>query len=75
MNSRRYRTANQRAPAGSEEDIFKFNPWRAPGRAPVADACGMAGGSPVTESARACSYFYARRYRKPLNLGCQRFRW
>jgi hypothetical protein len=25
-------------------DIFKFNPWRAPGKAPVFDPCGMAGG-------------------------------
>lgn len=24
-------------------DIFKFNPWRAPGRAPVFDPCGKAG--------------------------------
>ena len=40
-----YRTANQAAVAGSEEDIFKFNPWRAPGQAPVFDPCGMAGGS------------------------------
>ena len=47
LNDPEYRTANQRAPAGSEEDIFKFNPWRAPGRAPVVDPCGMAGGSPV----------------------------
>jgi lytic starch monooxygenase len=28
-------------------DIYKFNPWRAPGHAPVLDACGMAGGTPV----------------------------
>ena len=28
-------------------DFTKYNPWRAPGRAPVFDACGMAGGSTV----------------------------
>lgn len=30
---------------GSEDDFWKFNPWRAPGQAPVYDPCGMAGGS------------------------------
>ncbi len=47
LNDPKYRTANQRAKAGSLEDIWKYNPWRAPGMAPVEDACGMAGGSPV----------------------------
>ena len=28
----------------SEEDSYRYNPWRAPGRAPVVDACGQAGG-------------------------------
>ena len=27
-------------------DIYKHNPWRAPGSAPVLDACGLAGGTP-----------------------------
>jgi hypothetical protein len=26
------------------QDIYKHNPWRAPGSAPVLDACGAAGG-------------------------------
>ena len=39
-------TANHNATPGSYEDIWRFNPWRAPGHAPVWDACGMAGGSP-----------------------------
>ena len=29
---------------GSEKDIYKYNPWSYPGKAPVLDACGMAGG-------------------------------
>ena len=37
-------TANQNAAPGSYEDIWRFNPWRAPGHAPIFDACGMAGG-------------------------------
>lgn len=34
---------------GSEEDSYRFNPWRAPGHAPVVDACGMAGGKLKTQ--------------------------
>lgn len=41
----KYRTLNQHSVPGSLQDIFKFNPWRAPGAAPVFDPCGMAGGS------------------------------
>jgi hypothetical protein len=37
---------NRNATAGSPEDIYKHNPWRAPGTAPVANACGLAGGTP-----------------------------
>lgn len=29
--------------------MFKYNPWRAPGMAPVSDPCGMAGGVEVEE--------------------------
>ena len=29
---------------GSELDSYRFNPWRAPGSAPVVDPCGQAGG-------------------------------
>ena len=34
------------ATCGSAEDHYYYSPWRAPGSAPVFDACGMAGGSP-----------------------------
>merc|ERR1712070_1027937 len=30
-------------------DIYRHNPWRAPGTAPVGDACGFAGGTPWPE--------------------------
>ena len=30
----------------SAYDIYRHNPWRAPGAAPVADPCGLAGGTP-----------------------------
>eukprot|EP01046_Picozoa_sp_COSAG06_P011986 COSAG06_NODE_691_length_13050_cov_5.757625_3_plen_79_part_00 len=33
----KYRTANRHAPSGSPEDVWKFQPWRSPGQAPVSD--------------------------------------
>ena len=38
------RTANTQAACGSPDDFYYFSPWRAPGSAPVIDACGSAGG-------------------------------
>lgn len=35
---------NLAAVEGSVNDSYRFNPWRAPGYAPVVDACGQAGG-------------------------------
>mmetsp|Transcript_33210 Transcript_33210/g.86951 ORF Transcript_33210/g.86951 Transcript_33210/m.86951 type:complete len:374 (+) Transcript_33210:25-1146(+) len=52
---KQYWTANQNALVGSVADVFKHNPWRAPGLAPVSDPCGMAGGVPV-ESFNAAAY-------------------
>lgn len=40
-----YWSVNRDAEPGSPNDIYKHNPWRAPGSAPVMDACGLAGGS------------------------------
>ena len=37
---------NRDVPRDSPLDIYRHNPWRAPGHAPVADACGLAGGTP-----------------------------
>jgi len=45
INDPRLRTFNRQAIAGSDDDWSKFNPWRAPGSAPVFDACGRAGGA------------------------------
>ena len=38
------RTVNSQAVCGSAEDVYYWAPWRAPGSAPVIDACGSAGG-------------------------------
>ena len=35
---------NIAAPCNTDKDIYKHNPWRAPGTAPVFDPCGKAGG-------------------------------
>eukprot|EP00039_Didymoeca_costata_P018793 m.334995 g.334995 ORF g.334995 m.334995 type:complete len:409 (-) comp17490_c0_seq1:105-1331(-) len=37
-------TMNINAVEGSVNDSYRFNPWRAPGSAPIVDACGQAGG-------------------------------
>lgn len=37
-------TMNLGAEDGSEEDAYRYNPWRAPGYAPIDDPCGRAGG-------------------------------
>ena len=46
INDPKLRTYNRNVTAGSDADIYKHNPWRAPGFAPVFDSCGMAGGGP-----------------------------
>jgi hypothetical protein len=38
------RSLNIDAECGSAEDFWYYSPWRSPGRAPVTDACGTAGG-------------------------------
>lgn len=36
---------NRWAVEGSKNDSYRYSPWRAPGTAPVMDACGQAGGT------------------------------
>jgi len=48
INNPLHRTINRDAVAGSKDDWTRFNPWRAPGSAPVYDACGRASGGPHT---------------------------
>jgi hypothetical protein len=40
----RMRTYNMNATCNGKSDVYRYNPWRAPGSAPVFDACGRAGG-------------------------------
>ena len=46
VNNPLHRTVNRDAAAGSAADWSRFNPWRAPGSAPVYDPCGRASGGP-----------------------------
>ena len=41
-----FRTMDLNVTALSPEDRLRWNPWRAPGNAPIYDPCGMAGGAP-----------------------------
>ena len=49
----RHRTYNRAAACNSDADLYKHNPWRAPGNAPVFHACGMAGGGPKRQPGEA----------------------
>jgi len=44
MCDRNLRTVNVDAKCGGDDDWYYYSPWRAPGAAPVIDACGVAGG-------------------------------
>merc|ERR1711998_339922 len=45
LTNPKFWSVNRDAVPFSVEDIYQHNPWRAPGTAPVMDACGLAGGS------------------------------
>jgi len=69
VNDPKYRTANQRAEAGSAQDIYRYNPWRAPGMVPTFDPCGMAGGGP--KSGVESGEYNATRFAEQGDLGSQ----
>jgi hypothetical protein len=48
------RSINRGAACGSRTDYWYYSPWRAPGSAPVFDACGLAGGNYAANP--TCSY-------------------
>ena len=52
---KKYWTGDKTWQENTTYDIFKFNPWRAPGKAPVFDSCGMAGGR-WTEAFNAAAF-------------------
>merc|ERR1712166_1327030 len=64
-----YWTGDKTWEEGTSYDIFKFNPWRAPGKAPVFDSCGMAGGR-WTEAFNAAA-FNTTKFAKMGDLGSE----
>jgi len=69
LNDPDVRTVNREAKAGSAQDAYRYNPWRAPGYAPVTDACGMAGGGPTAGPGEG--HFYPVPWAKQGDLGTQ----
>ena len=51
INDSRLRSINREAVAGSDADWTRWNPWRAPGSAPVYDPCGATRASAVPQRA------------------------
>ena len=50
--------------AGSQEDVYKFMPWRAPGTAIPADPCGVAGGDQHGVKQTAGGEYFATKHAK-----------
>ena len=66
-----YWSVNRDAEPGSPYDIYKHNPWRAPGSAPVMDACGLAGGSYSRTNGAEAGDYIKTIYAKHGDIGTQ----
>ena len=62
-------TMNRWATEGSINDTYRYNPWRAPGAAPVFDACGKAGGTFVNDEGPGVAIFHNTTFAKGGDLG------
>jgi len=62
-------TMNVNAEEGAEEDSYRFNPWRAPGYAPIVDPCGQAGGKLASQKIGGDSIFTSNKFAKMGDLG------
>ncbi len=62
-------TMNRGAAEGSPNDTYRFNPWRAPGSAPVFDACGMAGGTSPEHAGAGEAVFAKTQFAEQGDLG------
>lgn len=60
---------NRGAVAGSVNDSYRLNPWRAPGHAPVTDACGMAGGTLKAHEGPGDAVFHDTEFARMGDLG------
>lgn len=54
---------------GSVNDSYRYNPWRYPGKAPVFDACGMAGGTDPAHAGPGVAVFADNIFAKQGDLG------
>ena len=66
-----HRTLNRHAPCGSASDWTRHNPWRAPGSAPVYDACGKAGGQDAFAPYAGATYYITTANAKVGDLGSE----
>lgn len=57
--SPKFRTVNMDSTPGAVEDIWKFNPWRAPGKAPTADPYVLAAPPPSRAAPALFGAFHA----------------
>jgi len=53
----RLRTYNRPAICKSAADVYRHNPWRAPGTAPVFDPCGKAGGGNMGKPGPGAAFY------------------
>ena len=60
---------NRDAEPSSEFDIYQHNPWRAPGAAPVNDACGLAGGSYSSKPGAEAGFYVQTKFAKHGDVG------
>jgi len=67
----KYWTVNRDAVPFSPEDIYQHNPWRAPGSAPVQDACGLAGGNYGRTTGAERGVYIETKYAKKGDVGTE----
>lgn len=67
----KYWSVGRDAIPGSDMDIYKHNPWRAPGSAPVMDACGLAGGSFSRQSGAEAGDYVETKYARHGDVGTE----
>lgn len=66
---KKYWTMNIHAMDGAVNDSYRYNPWRAPGTAPVVDPCGQAGGKYPQIRMGGDSVYFTTNFSKMGDLG------
>ena len=67
----KYWSVNRDAIPFSDNDIYRHNPWRAPGSAAVQDACGLAGGSYSRQNGPEAGDYVRTKYAQHGDVGTQ----